>query len=378
MSAESISARRYDPGQHPDLPPPVNTDSPLYWIRRNLFGSVTDTVLTLVSLYLTYQIVTGFYVWAIRDATFFAETRFGCETAGACWALITSRHDQFIYGYFPADGRWRIDLAFILLFVALTPILFDKTPYRRPLLNFTVSYPIVAFWLLVGGFLGLEPVETSQFGGLMLTLVIGVTGIVCSLPIGILLALGRRSNMAGVRAVCVLFIELVRGVPLITLLFMASVMLPLFLPPGVHFDTLLRVLIMVTLFASAYMAEVIRGGLQAIPRGQTEAAQSLGLSYWQNMRLIVLPQALKISIPGIVNTFIGLYKDTTLVLIIGLLDLLGVGRANLADAKWMGLSTEIYVFIAILFFIACFGMSRYSIYLENKLHTGHRRLGGAP
>ena len=373
MSVESTIAPRYAPGKHPDLPPPVNTDSPYYWIRRNLFGSVTDSVLTLVSLYLIYQFVTGFYVWAIRDATFFAESRFGCESAGACWALITSRYDQFIYGYFPADGRWRIDLAFILLAVALTPILFDKTPFRRPLLIFTLIYPVISFWLLVGGFSGLEQVETSQFGGLMLTLVIGVTGIVCSLPIGILLALGRRSDMAGVRAICVLFIELIRGVPLITLLFMASVMLPLFLPPGVNFDTLLRVLIMVTLFASAYMAEVIRGGLQAIPRGQTEAAQSLGLTYWQNMRLIVLPQALKISIPGIVNTFIGLYKDTTLVLIIGLLDLLGVGRANLADANWMGLSTEIYVFIAILFFVACFGMSRYSIYLENKLHTGHNR-----
>ena len=343
---DGATTARFAPGQHPDLPPPVNTRGPLYWIRRNLFGSATDTVLTLVSLYLIYQAVTGIYVWAIRDATFFGDTRFACEAGGACWALITTRYDQFIYGYFPVDGRWRVDLAFVLLCLALAPVLFDRTPHRGRLLVFTAFYPVVAFWLLVGGFLGLEAVETSQFGGLLLTLVIGVTGISFSLPIGILLALGRRSDMAGVSAICVFFIEFIRGVPLITLLFMASVMLPLFLPPGVNFDTLLRVLIMVTLFASAYMAEVIRGGLQAVPRGQIEAAQALGLTYWQNMRLIVLPQALKISIPGIVNTFIGLHKDTTLVLIIGLLDLLGVGRANLADANWMGLSTEVYVFVA--------------------------------
>jgi general L-amino acid transport system permease protein len=218
----------------------------------------------------------------------------------------------------------------------------------------------------------LQIVETDQFGGFMLTMVIGVTGIVVSLPIGILLALGRQSDLHIIRWVCTGFIEFIRGVPLIALLFVASTMLNYFLPPGSNFDLLLRVLIMVVLFSAAYLAEVIRGGLQAIPKGQTEAADAMGLRYWQSMRLIVLPQALKISIPGIVNTFIGLFKDTTLVVIIGLLDPLGIGRASLSDTKWQGLSTEVYVFIALFFFICCFGMSRYSIYLEKKLHTGHR------
>ena len=207
----------------------------------------------------------------------------------------------------------------------------------------------------------------------MLTLVIGVTGIAFSLPMGIMLALGRQSNLPIIRIFCIGFIEFMRGVPLITLLFVASTMLSYFLPPGTKFDLLLRVLIMVTLFASAYMAEVIRGGLQAISKGQTEAADALGLKYWPSMRLIVLPQALKISIPGIVNTFIGLYKDSTLVIIIGLLDPLGIGQASLADTKWTGLSNEVYIFVAIFFFISCFSMSRYSLYLEGKLETGHKR-----
>ena len=229
---------------------------------------------------------------------------------------------------------------------------------------------MIICWLLIGG-AGLTPVPTDKFGGIMLTLVIGVTGIVCSLPLGIALALGRISHLPALRIVCVCFIEFIRGVPLITLLFVASTMLNYFLPPGTTFDLLLRVLIMVTLFSAAYIAEVVRGGLQAIPKGQQEAADSMGLKYWQSMRLIILPQALKISIPGIVNTFIGLYKDTTLVIIIGLLDPLGIGRASLADTKWQGLSTEVYVFVAIFFFVSCFAMARYSLYLEKKLHTGH-------
>jgi len=217
-----------------------------------------------------------------------------------------------------------------------------------------VLYALILALIYGGRLLGLEPVTTDQFGGFMLTVVIGVTGIVCSLPLGILLALGRQSDLTILRTLCVLFIEFIRGVPLITLLFVASTMLNYFLPPGTNFDLLLRVLIMVTLFSAAYIAEVVRGGLQAIPKGQTEAAEAMGLKYWPSMRLVVLPQALKISIPGIVNTFIGLFKDTTLVVIIGLLDPLGIGRASL------------------FFFICCFSMARYSLYLENKLHTGHR------
>jgi len=221
--------------------------------------------------------------------------------------------------------------------------------------------------------LNLKPVSTDLFGGFMLTLIIGITGIVFSLPLGILLALGRQSNLPIIKYACVMFIEFIRGVPLITLLFVASTMLSYFLPPGTTFNLLVRVLIMVTLFASAYMAEVVRGGLQALPNGQREAADALGLKYWPAMRLIVLPQALKISIPSIVNTFIGLYKDSVLVIVIGLLDPLGIGRASLADTKWNGLNNEVYLFVAVFFFVSCYAMARYSLYLENKLHTGHKR-----
>ncbi|NND50192.1 MAG: amino acid ABC transporter permease, partial [Rhizobiales bacterium] len=248
--------------------------------------------------------------------------------------------------------------------------LFDQVPGRAKWLLFSLIYPVIAYFLLVGG-LGLPEVETAKFGGFLLTLVIGVTGIAASLPLGILLALGRQSDLFIVRILCVGFIEFIRGVPLITLLFVASTLLNYFLPPGTSFNLLVRVLIMVTLFSAAYLAEVIRGGLQAIPSGQYEASRSLGLSYWKTMRLIILPQALKISIPGIVNSFIALFKDTTLVIIIGLLDPLGIGKATLSDATWQGLSTEVYVFVALFFFVFCFGMSRYSMYLERKLHTGH-------
>jgi general L-amino acid transport system permease protein len=282
------------------------------------------------------------------------------------------RFGQFIYGFYPVDQRWRIDLTAVLFFLALLPLLWDKTPYRQRWFIYTGIFPVIAFVLLVGGF-GLERIETTRLGGFTLNVVIGVTGIAASLPLGILLALGRRSHMPIVRTICVMFIEFIRGVPLITLLFIASTMLNYFLPPGTTFDLVLRVLIMVTLFSAAYIAEVVRGGLQAIPKGQIEAADAMGLGYWQSMRLVVLPQALKISIPGIVNTFVGLFKDTTLVVIIGLTDVLGVGRASLSDSKWQGLAWEVYVFIAILFFVCCFSMARYSLYLEKKLHTGHKR-----
>jgi general L-amino acid transport system permease protein len=234
-------------------------------------------------------------------------------------------------------------------------------------------YPFIAFFLWVGDGFGLEYVETSKWGGLFLTLVVAGTGIVVSLPIGIVFALGRRSNMPAIRTVSIAFIELWRGVPLITVLFMSSVMLPLFLPEGVNFDKLLRALIGVALFQAAYMAEVVRGGLQAIPKGQYEAAAAMGLGYWQMMRLIILPQALKLVIPGIVNTFIGLFKDTTLVLIIGLFDLLGIVQAATTDPKWLGMAVEGYVFCAFMFWMFCFSMSRYSMYIERKLHTGHKR-----
>ena len=362
----------YLPGTHPDLPPPSSVHGPIHWIRVNLFGSVTDTALTLLAVYFLYSAITFLVGWMFVDAAFTGESRKDCRAVadGACWAFIGNRFSLFIYGFYPEPERWRVDLTFVLLILAIAPILFDRMPQRGKALIYSCLYPFIAAWLLVGGF-GLEEVSTDQFGGLMLNIVIGVTGIAFSLPIGIVLALGRQSDLPIVRILCVSFIEIIRGVPLITLLFVAAVMLSYFVPPGTNFDLLVRMLIMVTLFASGYMAEVIRGGLQAIPNGQYEAADAMGLKYWQSMRLIVLPQALKISIPGIVNTFIALYKDTTLVIVIGRLDILGIGNSSLADTKWQGLSTEVYVFVALFFFVNCFCMSRYSLWLEKKLHTGH-------
>ena len=366
--------KSYAPGTHPDLPPPLASTGAIRWVRENLFSSPTNIVLTILSLYLLYAIIPPFLNWAVFDAVLDAGSRNECweKGSGACWAVVLVRFDQFMYGFYPVELRWRVDLAFVLLFFALVPVLFDNVPHRKYGLMYSLAYPVIAYFLLWGG-LGLEPVESAKFGGFMLTVTIGVTGIVVSLPLGILLALGRRSDLIVLRVICVCFIEFIRGVPLITLLFVASTLLNYFLPPGTYFDLLLRVLIMVVLFSAAYIAEVVRGGLAAIPKGQFEAAQALGLSYWKMMGLIILPQALKISIPGIVNSFIGLYKDTTLVVIIGLLDPIGLSQAVLADSKWQGLSTEIYVFIAVFFFISCFAMSRYSIYLEKKLHTGHKR-----
>ena len=364
----------FKPGEHPDLPAPRGVTGPQAWIKNNLLSSPSNIVMTVLSLWFLYKIVPGSLEWLFFDAAFTGEDRNACKAkaGGACWAFVGDRFQLFTYGFYPAEERWRVNLSFILLPLALIPVLWDKTPFRKYAIWFSILFPIIAGWLLIGGF-GLTPVPTDKFGGFMLTLVIGVTGISFSLPIGILLALGRMSNLPIIRVFSVCFIEFFRGVPLITLLFVASTMLSYFLPPGTTFDLLLRVLIMVTLFSSVYMAEVIRGGLQAIPKGQTEAADSMGLKYWQSMRLIVLPQALKISIPGIVNTFIGLYKDSVLVIIIGLLDPLGIGRASVATTEWGGLSTEIYVFVAIFFFISCFAMSRYSLYLERKLETSHKR-----
>ena len=365
--------RHYPPGTHPDLPPPASTVGVVGWVRNNLLSSPTNVVLTVLSIYLLYKIVPPSVTWLFIDAAYEGGSREECHAIadGACWAFIKERFNLFVYGFYPLEQRWRVNLSFLLLPLAIWPVLFDRAPLRRHLLKFSIAFPFLAGWLLAGGF-GLEKVSTDYFGGFMLTLVIGVTGIAFSLPLGIALALGRRSNLPVLRAICVSFIEFIRGVPLITLLFVASTMLNYFLPPGTQFNLLVRVLIMVTLFSAAYLAEVIRGGLQAIPTGQFEAADAMGLKYWQSMRLIVLPQALKISIPGIVNSFIALYKDTTLVIIIGLLDPLGIGRASLADVKWNGLTIEVYVFVAIFFFLSCISMARYSLYLERKLHTGHQ------
>ncbi len=360
-------------GQIPPSPPPASEVGPIHWLRANLFASLLNTVLTLVSIAMVIWLVPPVIQWAFIDGVWAPEEMSlnGCIAVnpdGACWAVINERLNQFIFGFYPSHLYWRPVLAFVLFALAVAPVLFDHLPYRKYGLMYSATFPIIAYFLISGG-LGLEPVETARFGGILLTLIIGVVGISGSLPLGILLALGRQSDLFIVRTISTGFIEFIRGVPLITLLFVASTLLNYFLPPGTNFDLLVRVLIMVTLFASAYMAEVIRGGLAALPPGQYEAADALGLDYWKSMRLIILPQALKVSIPGIVNSFIGLFKDSTLVLIIGMLDPLGIITPIRADSAWNGIVWELYIFVAVFFFVCCFSMSRYSMYLERKLKT---------
>ncbi len=359
---------------HPDLPPPVATTGVIGWTRANLFSSPLNIALTLGSLYLLYVALPPLLDWAIFSANWNAGTsRDDCVKDGACWTMVIARFEQFIYGFYAVDQRWRINLTFILFFGTMVSLLIEGVPGKKYLAIFLFGvFPVVAFFLLYGG-LGLPVQETRLWGGLTLTLILGVVAIVFSLPLGIILALGRRSNLPVIRMLCVALIELVRAVPFVTVLFMASVMLPLFLPEGVSFDKMLRAMIATALFGAAYMAEVVRGGLQAIPKGQFEGAMALGLNYWKMTALIVLPQALRISIPAIVNTFIGGFKDTTLVIVIGLFELLGIVQQATRDANWRGTSFEGFAFVALVFFIFCFGMSRYSQYLERKLHTGHKR-----
>ena len=358
----------------PDLEPPSATKGVVGWMRTNLFSTPLNALLTLVVAYILYITLVPALDWALFSATFTGPDKSVCDGQGACWAFVGNRLPVFIYGTYPAVEHWRLDVSFLLLILSFGPQFFEKFPYKMPLGIFSLTgFPVICYFLIAGGSFGLEHVETEKWGGLALTLVLAYVGIVAALPIGVVLALGRRSEMPVIRTFCIAFIELWRGVPLISVLFMASVMLPLFLPEGMNFDKLLRALIGITMFQSAYMAEVIRGGLQAIPRGQYEAAQALGLNYWKMMRLIILPQALKLVIPGIVNTFIALFKDTTLVLIIGLLDVLATVQLAILDPAWGNVRVEGYVFAASCFWVFCFGMSRYSQKLERKLHTGHKR-----
>ena len=422
----------------PPQEPPVSQRGAVKWARENLFSSPLNVALTVLGTLAIFFLARAMLPWllhsvwqanSLSECRAIIAARSGPDADGACWAVIRERWHQFMFGFYPADLYWRPVLAFVLLFVALAPVLFVHLPKR--MLWFSALYPALAFWLLWGGSvwgpvtamagfavgagvygalaarvsvvvataagavaavlwwlflqapvagtleaavpLAIRAVNSDQFGGFLLSVTIGVTAIACSLPMGILLALGRQSDMLLIKTLSVGFIEFIRGVPLITLLFTASLLLQYFLPPGSNFDIILRVIIMVTLFASAYIAEVIRGGLAALPRGQYEAADALGLDYWKAQRLIVMPQALKIAIPGIVSSFIGLFKDTTLVAFVGLLDpLKGITAVVRADINWKGIYWEPYIFVGAVFFVICFGMSRYSMYLENKLKRDHR------
>ncbi|MBB4064946.1 amino acid ABC transporter permease [Gellertiella hungarica] len=367
--------------------PPSQEIGLLAWARKNLFGSIFDSVLTILALLTLLWILPGLIDWLFIDAIWRGTDRTFCATvaqggiqpdgwSGACWAFVADKFQLYMFGSYPVDERWRPMLVFVIFAATLAPLLMPRVPYKVPnAIAALVVMPVISFFLLHGGVFGLSVVETSLWGGLLVTLIISYVGIVVSLPVGILLALGRRSEMGIIRMLCVAFIELIRGVPLITVLFLASFMLPLFLPPGTSIDKFLRAVIGVSMFASAYMAEVIRGGLQAIPKGQFEGADSLGLSYWQKMGLIVMPQAIKLVIPGIVNTFIGMFKDTSLVSIISMYDLLGIVRSSFADANWVSAVTPLtgLIFAGFVFWLFCFSMSRYSNFIERHLDTGHKR-----
>ncbi|MGP4691101.1 amino acid ABC transporter permease [Agrobacterium cavarae] len=371
----------------PAQPAPSSQVGVAHWLKTKLFATPKDVVMTVLSIALLAYILPPLVQFLFVDAVWTGTDRLACLTvaqggalpdgqAGACWAFVGAKFQQFMFGRYPFDERWRPLLVAAMFVILLIPMLIPKAPFKtaNAVLLFLVL-PFVSFFLLVGGYFGLPRVETQLWGGLMVTLILSFFGITVSLPLGILLALGRRSTMPVIKTLCVTFIEVIRGIPLITVLFFASIMLPLFLPEGVTFDKFMRALVGVSLFASAYMAEVIRGGLQAIPKGQYEGADSLGLNYWQKTRLIVLPQALKLVIPGIVNTFIGLFKDTSLVSIIGMFDLLGIVNLNQSDANWATPVTPVtgYVFAGFVFWIFCFGMSRYSLFMERHLDTGHRK-----
>ncbi|WP_375255226.1 amino acid ABC transporter permease [Yoonia sp.] len=415
----------------PQLPPPVAERGAIKWIREKLFATIPNAILTLVSLYVIFSVLSGVLPWifnGVWNAGSLSECREILQgTSGACFAVLTERWPQLIFGLaYPSEEYWRPGLAFIMLFFAAAPVMFFDLP--RKMLIFTALFPFIAFWLIWGGtilapivaligFVGgyyvyqrfvtnsfaagffggvvaavviwsiggalipegasdsamLVAVPSRDLGGFMLNLMLGVTCVSLSVPLGIVLALGRQSSMPLIKWICVVFIEFIRGVPLITLLFVASVMLAYFFPPESTVDLFLRVVIMITMFSAAYIAEVIRGGLAALPKGQYEAGDSLGLDYAQSMRLIILPQALKISIPGIVNIAVGLFKDTTLVSVISMFDIVGMIRGPiLSSSDWIGVYWELLGFAALLFFITCYGISQYSQWLERRLATDHR------
>jgi general L-amino acid transport system permease protein len=358
-------------------PPRVPLPGPIQWVQENLFSSVANSLLTLIAGFVVYQTVVPFVQWTFIDAAWIGSNRDACLAFenGACWPFIIERSGQIVYGFYDLAERWRVDITFIMLSIGRLWLTIPGTPAKGSVGVLMLSvFPVLAFVLLVGGF-GLVEVPIERWGGLLITLVVAVTGIVASLPLGILLALGRRSELPVVKWLSVAFIELWRGVPLITVLFMAANMLPLFMPGGMTINKLASALIAVALFSSAYMAEVVRGGLQAIGKGQYEAAAAVGLGYWRAMAFVILPQALRLALPNIVGNFIGLLKDTSLVSIIGFFDLLGIVQAGNADAEWATPNTAMtgYVFAGALFWVMCFSMSRYSKYLENSLQAGERR-----
>jgi general L-amino acid transport system permease protein len=333
----------------------------------SLFSSWYNALITLALLFVAFKVVPPLAGWLVFDAVWSSPSADACRmAAGACWAFIREKARFILFGLYPYGEQWRPFLA-VLLLVGLVLVSANKRCWTPWLLAIWPAVIAAVLVVMAGGFAGMAAVPTAQWGGLPLTLLLAVVGSAFAFPLGILLALGRTSDMPLIRSVCVGYIEFVRGVPLITVLFMASVMLPLFMPAGVEIDAVLRALVGMTLFVAAYFAEVIRGGLLAIPKGQFEAVHALGLGYWAGMRLVVLPQVLRISVPPLTNTLIGLIKDSSLVAIIGLVDLLGASKRSLPDPQWLGFYREAYIFVALIYFAICFSVSRYSRRVEADL-----------
>jgi general L-amino acid transport system permease protein len=355
--------------QTEELRPPITSVGPIGWVKNNLFNGVFNSILTIVTLLFLWRVVPPFIRWAFIDSAWHTTGQVCRQAAGACWSIISMNYRFILFGFYPYDLQWRPFLAMMILF----GLLFysrERNHWKRPLAYAWIIGLFTMGLLMKGGILGLTSVESTQWGGLPLTLLLAVFGLTAAYPLGVILALGRRSKMRGVKVLCIFYIELIRGVPLISLLFMSAIIFPLFLPEGVTFNKILRAQVAIILFTAAYIAEVVRGGLQAMSRGQYEAAESLGLNYILTMRLVILPQALKIVIPPSVSILISAFKDTSLVVIIALFDLLKTTQSVLSNPEWMGFSREAYVFVAILYFLGCFSMSNYSRKLERELSRG--------
>ncbi len=363
MSEPTQPSREY-------LAAPVLKIGALAWLKDNLFNSWYNSLLTVITLLGLWYLVPPFFKWAFVDSLWNSSAEACRDIDGACWSIIPNNIKFIILGFFPNGEEWRPLLAMFLL-LALVVYSKERSRWNKYLGWFWVSGLIVMGTLMYGGIFGMTVVETAQWSGLPLTMMLSFFGMVAAYPLGVLLALGRRSKMPAIKTLCVVYIEMIRGVPLISLLFMSSIMFPLFLPDGMTIDKVLRAQVAIILFTAAYIAEVVRGGLQAMPRGQYEAADSLGLNYRQTMRLIILPQALKIVIPPTVGILLSAFKDTSLVVIIALYDVLKTTKVTLSNPKWTGYSTEAYIFLAVLYFICCYAMSSYSRRLEKELHTGY-------
>jgi general L-amino acid transport system permease protein len=362
MTNPPVSSREY-------LKPPITEVGVIGWLRGNLFNSWYNSLLTVVVLMLLWQLVPPFFRWAFIDSVWNTPAEACRDIDGACWSIIPRNISFIIFGFFPDGEQWRPGLAMALM-LGLVIFSRNRKHWKKSLGVYWTVGLIVMGTLMYGGVFGMQVVETARWSGLPLTFMLALFGMVAAYPLGVFLALGRQSRMPAIKTLCVVYIEMIRGVPLISLLFMSSVMFPLFLPEGVTIDKVLRAQVAIILFTAAYIAEVVRGGLQAMPRGQFEAADSIGLNYNQTMRLIILPQALKIVIPPSVGILLSAFKDTSLVVIIALYDVLKTTKVTLSNPKWTGYSTEAYIFLAVLYFICCYAMSNYSRKLEKELHTG--------